>query len=83
MEHLKFETEWLDKATMVRELRDLDCMVCPSFKIKGGVRGVEFRCNHPALCVPVRFKGQLGAVPRWCPRKKAIAKLKTMRDRIV
>ena len=74
---LKFETEALNKATMVKEVHDLDCLVCPHLKIKGGGgskgrRGLIVRCHHPALCVPVRVELQFGKVPKWCPRSKAM-----------
>lgn len=75
MENLKSETEWFDKATMVKEVSDLDCLVCPSLKVRGGRRGVELRCGHPDLLVRVRIRGQLGAVPVWCPRRKHLLKL--------
>jgi hypothetical protein len=69
---LKFETKALNKATMVKGLHDLDCLVCPCLKVRGGRRGIEFRCGHSALLVRVRIRGQLGVVPDWCPRKKAM-----------
>ena len=71
---LKFETEALNKATMVKEVHDLDCLVCPHLKIKGGGgrHQLVVRCHHPALCVPVRFDMQLSRVPKWCPRSKAM-----------
>jgi hypothetical protein len=68
---LKFETEALNKATMVKGLHDLDCIVCPYLKVVGGHQ-LLVRCHHPALCVPIRRTEQLSTVPKWCPRKRAM-----------
>lgn len=67
---LKFETEALNKATMIGGIHDLDCVGCPCFKVKGGRHGVVAHCNHPALCVPIRVRKPFYEVPKWCPRKR-------------
>ena len=73
---LKFETEALNRATMVREIRGLDCIVCPCLRVEGGKYGVVLHCEHELLCVPVRFRKHpivgFDIVPKWCPRKKAM-----------
>ena len=67
---LKFEAEALNKATMVKEIHDLDCVVCPYLRVTGGKHGVKFHCIYRSFCVPVRLTRQLSGVPEWCPRKK-------------
>lgn len=70
---LKFETEALNRATMVRGVHDLDCVVCPCLKVTGGKHGIVVHCNHPALCMPVHLNTQFGSKPpKWCPRLKAM-----------
>lgn len=68
----KFESAQLNLATMVKAVHDLDCVVCPFLKVKGGHGHLVVRCHHPGLCVPVRIKIQKGKVFSWCPRRKAL-----------
>lgn len=69
---LKFETEALNLATRVKEVHDIDCVVCPCLRVKGGKREIVVHCNHPALSVPIRIRKQFGGIPKWCPRRKAM-----------
>lgn len=72
MSTLEFEHKQLDYAAMLGELHNLDCTVCPFLKVKGGHGHIVIHCHHPALSVPVRLKGQLDEVLRWCPRRKML-----------
>ena len=81
MATLKSETEALNLATMVKDVHDLDCVVCPFLKVRGGKGHIIIRCHHPDLCVPVRMRTQLGEVFPWCPRRKTMEK--ALKDAIV
>lgn len=73
---MKIDKEFrqLNLMTMVTALTDLDCLVCPMLKIKGGQRDITLRCSHPDMPVQVRLRKQLGEVPKWCPRRKVMLK---------
>lgn len=72
MPTFEFERKQLDYAAMLRELHNLDCSVCPFLKVKGGYGHIVIHCHYPALSIPVRLRGQLGKIPKWCPRGKIL-----------
>jgi hypothetical protein len=72
MPTLEFERKRLNYAAKVREAHNLDCIVCPFLKVKGGRHDIVIRCHHPALSIPIRLRKVLIKVPKWCPRRKVL-----------